>query len=249
MTYDVIVIGSGPGGYSAAVRAGQYGLKTALIEKDPKLGGCCLHVGCIPTKAFLHAADVWERFLHSEEDGIHCENPRLDFPHGARSQEQDRRQARQGRRVPDEEEQGRLDQGLRPPGGSRQGGSDRRWRQADPGSQEHRAGHGFGSAHAAGPEARCPPHPHQHRNPGPERGPEIAGDSGSGRRGSRVRVGLFPLRQQSFDLRNAAAARSRRRRGSFEGTGAACSRSRESASRPAPAWTTWKTSAAACGFR
>jgi dihydrolipoamide dehydrogenase len=80
MTYDVIVIGSGPGGYSAAVRAGQYGLKTAIIEKDPKLGGCCLHVGCIPTKAFLHAADVWERFLHPEEDGIHCDNPRLDFP-------------------------------------------------------------------------------------------------------------------------------------------------------------------------
>jgi dihydrolipoamide dehydrogenase len=80
MTYDVIVIGSGPGGYSAAVRAGQYGLKTALIEKDSKLGGVCLHVGCIPTKAFLHAAEVWERFLHPEEDGIHCDNPRLDFP-------------------------------------------------------------------------------------------------------------------------------------------------------------------------
>ena len=79
MTYDVIVIGSGPGGYSAAVRAGQYGLKTALIEKHSKLGGTCLHVGCIPTKAFLHTADVWERFLHPEEDGIHCENPRLDF--------------------------------------------------------------------------------------------------------------------------------------------------------------------------
>lgn len=80
MTYDVIVIGSGPGGYSAAVRAGQYGLKTAIVEKDPKLGGTCLHVGCIPAKAFLHAADVWERFQHSEEDGIHCDNPRLDFP-------------------------------------------------------------------------------------------------------------------------------------------------------------------------
>jgi dihydrolipoamide dehydrogenase len=80
MRYDVIVIGSGPGGYSAAVRAGQYGLKTAIIEKDPKLGGCCLHVGCIPTKAFLHAADVWERFQHPEEDGMHCDNARLDFP-------------------------------------------------------------------------------------------------------------------------------------------------------------------------
>jgi dihydrolipoamide dehydrogenase len=80
MTYDVIVIGSGPGGYSAAVRAGQYGLKTAIVEKDPKLGGTCLHVGCIPTKAFLHAADVWERLQHPEEDGMHCDNPRLDFP-------------------------------------------------------------------------------------------------------------------------------------------------------------------------
>jgi dihydrolipoamide dehydrogenase len=80
MTYDVIVLGSGPGGYSAAVRAGQYGLKTAIIEKDAKLGGTCLHVGCIPTKALLHTADVWERVKHSDEEGIHCENPRLDFP-------------------------------------------------------------------------------------------------------------------------------------------------------------------------
>ena len=79
MTYDLVIIGSGPGGYTAAVRAGQYGLKTAIIEKDPKLGGTCLHVGCIPTKAFLHAADVWEYFLHPEAEGMHCENPRIDF--------------------------------------------------------------------------------------------------------------------------------------------------------------------------
>ena len=78
--YDLIVIGSGPGGYSAAVRAGQYGLKTAIIEKDPKLGGTCLHVGCIPTKALLHTADVWERFGHSDEEGILCEKPRIDYP-------------------------------------------------------------------------------------------------------------------------------------------------------------------------
>src|SRR5215475_3338775 len=70
VTYDLIVIGSGPGGYSAAVRAGQFGLKTAIIEKDPKLGGTCLHVGCIPTKALLQTADVWEHFLHPEKDGI-----------------------------------------------------------------------------------------------------------------------------------------------------------------------------------
>src|ERR1051325_9104295 len=78
--YDLIVIGSGPGGYSAAIRAGQYGLKTALVEKQAKLGGTCLLVGCIPTKALLHTADVWERFVNSEAEGIHAENPRLDYP-------------------------------------------------------------------------------------------------------------------------------------------------------------------------
>ena len=78
--YDLIVIGSGPGGYSAAIRAGQYGLKTALIEKQPKLGGTCLLVGCIPTKSLLQTADVWERFVHSDKEGIQCENPRLDYP-------------------------------------------------------------------------------------------------------------------------------------------------------------------------
>jgi dihydrolipoamide dehydrogenase len=79
MTYDLIVIGSGPGGYSAAIRGGQYGLKTALVEKDPKLGGTCLHVGCIPTKALLHTAEVWDYFTHSQDEGIFCENPRLDY--------------------------------------------------------------------------------------------------------------------------------------------------------------------------
>src|SRR5262249_23006602 len=72
VAYDLIVIGSGPGGYSAAIRAGQYGLKTALVEKQAKLGGTCLLVGCIPTKALLHTADIWERFEHSDKEGIVC---------------------------------------------------------------------------------------------------------------------------------------------------------------------------------
>lgn len=79
MTYDVAVIGSGPGGYSAAVRAGQYGLKTALIERQPRLGGCCLLVGCIPTKALLHTADVWDYFKHPEAEGIECKDPQLNY--------------------------------------------------------------------------------------------------------------------------------------------------------------------------
>ncbi len=80
VTYDLIVIGSGPGGYSAAVRAGQYGLKTAIIEKDGKLGGTCLHVGCIPTKALLHTAELWSFANHSADEGITIDAPTLNFP-------------------------------------------------------------------------------------------------------------------------------------------------------------------------
>src|SRR5438270_10820774 len=79
MAYDVVVIGSGPGGYSAAVRAGQYGLKTVLIERQPRLGGTCLLVGCIPTKALLHTADVWDYFKHPEAQGIACKDPQLNY--------------------------------------------------------------------------------------------------------------------------------------------------------------------------
>ncbi len=79
MSYDLVIIGSGPGGYTAAIRAGQYGLRTAIVEKDPKLGGTCLHVGCIPTKALLHTAEVWEEVLHGKERGVLCDNPRLDL--------------------------------------------------------------------------------------------------------------------------------------------------------------------------
>ena len=68
--YDIAIIGSGPAGYTAAIRAGQYGLKTALIEKDNVLGGTCLHVGCIPTKALLFNAELWDHLKDAEEFGI-----------------------------------------------------------------------------------------------------------------------------------------------------------------------------------
>ncbi len=76
--YDLVIIGSGPGGYSAAARAGQFGLRTAIIEKDARLGGTCLLVGCIPTKALLHTAEIWQHFKNGV-DGISAENPRLDL--------------------------------------------------------------------------------------------------------------------------------------------------------------------------
>jgi dihydrolipoamide dehydrogenase len=78
-TYDVVVIGSGPGGYVAAVRAGQLGLKTAIVEQDASLGGTCLHRGCIPTKALLHAADLLSEMQHAKDFGLAVENPRVDM--------------------------------------------------------------------------------------------------------------------------------------------------------------------------
>ena len=68
--YDVAIIGSGPAGYTAAIRAGQWGLKTCLIEKDDKLGGTCLHVGCIPTKALLFNAEIYDHLKAAKEFGI-----------------------------------------------------------------------------------------------------------------------------------------------------------------------------------
>src|SRR5689334_11529682 len=69
MAYDVIVIGSGPGGYVAAIRAAQLGFKTGIIEKE-SLGGICLNWGCIPTKALLKSAQVYEDIKHSKDYGI-----------------------------------------------------------------------------------------------------------------------------------------------------------------------------------
>ena len=67
--YDVLIIGGGPGGYVAAIRAGQLGLRTALVEKQ-HLGGICLNWGCIPTKALLHGAEVAHTITHASQLGI-----------------------------------------------------------------------------------------------------------------------------------------------------------------------------------
>ena len=78
MNYDVIVIGSGPGGYAAAIRASQLGLKTAIVEKE-SLGGVCLNWGCIPTKALLKSAQVFSYINHAEDYGIKVGAPKADF--------------------------------------------------------------------------------------------------------------------------------------------------------------------------
>ncbi len=78
MNYDVIVLGSGPGGYVTAIRASQLGLKTAIVEKE-SLGGVCLNWGCIPTKALLKSANVFEYLNHAADYGLSVKDPKADF--------------------------------------------------------------------------------------------------------------------------------------------------------------------------
>jgi dihydrolipoamide dehydrogenase len=78
-TYDVAIIGSGPGGYVAAIRAGELGLKTVVVEKDPFLGGTCLHVGCIPTKVLLYHAEVYDHFKNGAELGFEISGLKINW--------------------------------------------------------------------------------------------------------------------------------------------------------------------------
>src|SRR5690606_31826713 len=80
MSYDLVVIGSGPAGYVCAIRGAQLGLKTAVIEKDKTFGGTCLNVGCIPSKALLHASHLFEEAGHDFAGmGIGVSKPKLDL--------------------------------------------------------------------------------------------------------------------------------------------------------------------------
>jgi dihydrolipoamide dehydrogenase len=81
MAYDLVVIGTGPGGYVCAVRAAQLGMKVAVVEKNATLGGTCLNVGCMPSKALLHASEMFEEAGHSfAKMGVSVSAPKLDLP-------------------------------------------------------------------------------------------------------------------------------------------------------------------------
>lgn len=80
MAYDVVIIGSGPGGYVCAIKAAQLGLKTAVVEKDPTFGGTCLNIGCIPSKALLHASEIFAEAGHSFDTlGVEIGAPKLNL--------------------------------------------------------------------------------------------------------------------------------------------------------------------------
>ncbi len=95
-TYDVAIIGSGPGGYVAAIRAAQLGMSVLIVEREPRLGGVCTLRGCIPTKALLHTADVLEEARHGAEVGVAAREVRLDFPAAIKHKEKIVRQSTNG---------------------------------------------------------------------------------------------------------------------------------------------------------
>ena len=79
--YDLVVIGTGPGGYVCAIRAAQFGMKVAVVEKNDTLGGTCLNIGCMPSKALLHASEMFEEAAHSfAKMGVSVGAPKLDLP-------------------------------------------------------------------------------------------------------------------------------------------------------------------------
>ena len=113
--YDVIVIGAGPGGYVCAIRCAQLGLKTACVEGRETLGGTCLNIGCIPSKALLHASELY----HEAHDDLRQDGPRwaarpttIDVPKMQAYKQSTVDGQHQGHRVPVQEEQDRLAQGL-----------------------------------------------------------------------------------------------------------------------------------------
>ena len=107
-SYDLIVIGAGPGGYVAAIRASQLGMKIAVIERESRLGGTCLRVGCIPSKALLETGELYEQSrLHFAERGLIVDGVSVDLPQHDEAQGLCRRTARRRHSGSAEEEQNR----------------------------------------------------------------------------------------------------------------------------------------------
>src|SRR5262252_4633708 len=95
-TYDLAIIGSGPGGYVAAIRAAQLGMSVLIVEKDSRLGGVCTLCGCIPTKCLLHTADLLEEARHGADVGVAAREVRLDLPGAMKHKEKVVRQSTNG---------------------------------------------------------------------------------------------------------------------------------------------------------
>ncbi len=218
--YDVVVIGAGTGGYSAALRAAQLGQRVALVERDRRLGGTCLLRGCIPTKALLQSAAVMDTVNRSEEWGIQATGkPRLARRDGLRGE--DRRQVGEGRDGPGAPAPDRRPRGHRAALAGSRGGGGRRARAGD----RRDRGLRIRTPAAAGDRAH---RPHHHERPGlvvrPD--PRVRRRDRGRSRGPRVRIDLPLLRRRDHRRRGAPPPRPARGRGGLEGDRARLSQTR-----------------------
>ena len=156
MPYDLIVIGTGPGGYVCAIRAAQLGLKTAVVEKRATFGGTCLNIGCIPSKALLHASELYEEAGHNfAQMGIKVGKPSVDLAAMLKYKEQNVESNVKGVEFLFKKNKIDAFHGAGAHRRARQGRGESRGRQdADAGDQEHRHRHRLG---------RRAPSRHRHR--------------------------------------------------------------------------------------
>ncbi len=215
-TFDIVILGGGSGGYATALRAVQLGLTVALVEKS-KLGGTCLHNGCIPTKALLHAAEVADQTRDAAQFGVKAELVGIDI--AAVNSYKDGVVSRLYKGL-----QGMLKsnkaitivEGARPAGRAEHG---RGGRQAVHRPQR-RAGLRLVRQEPARPGDRRRAGHHQRPRPGPGPGPQLGDRARRRRDRRRVRQRVEVLRRGRDDHRGAAPAGRRRGRGVVEGAGA-----------------------------
>ena len=160
MPYDLIVIGTGPGGYVCAIRAAQLGMKIAVVEKRATFGGTCLNVGCIPSKALLHASELYEEAGHKFGDmGIKVGKPSVDLAAMLKFKEKGVDGNVKGVDYLFKKNKIETFHGAGRIVGARQGrGEGRRRQDADAGDQEHRHRHRLGRGAAAGHRHRREAH-------------------------------------------------------------------------------------------
>ena len=189
-TYDLAIIGSGPGGYVAAIRAAQWGLKTLVIEKDGFLGGTCLHVGCIPTKVLLHHAEIYDTFKNAKEFGIEVSDFKLNWPAVLARKDKIVNKHAKGIEFLFRKNKVETMQGWGRWAGP--GRVSRRKRRQDHRSRSHahHVRHRLGGALAAGRGVRRQGDSRQQRNSEAAGGAEDAGDRGRRRGGRGVRLDL-----------------------------------------------------------
>ena len=203
-THDVVVLGGGSGGYACALRAAELGMSVALVEKD-LLGGTCLHRGCIPTKALLHAAEVADSAREAARFGVRATFDGIDLP-GRHDLPRGRgRPAVQGPAGAGEVPRGRLRRGRRPP----RGRPHRRRRRPTPRRPARRARHRLLRPHPARPRDRRPGR-HQRRGAGAGCRARARRRARRRRHRRRVRLRHALVRRGGDHRRGAPPARGRR---------------------------------------